>query len=87
MPFEIDGKDLEEKGFVFNNQENVILDYTKKISDRVRLVFAISPLIECFVWVLDEDYEDENMDGMKVHILPDSVDEAILIAEKINYVE
>lgn len=87
MAFEIDAKDLEEKGFVFNNYENVIMEYTKKISERVRLVFAISPLIECFVWVLDEDFEDENMDGMKVHILPDSIDEAILIAAKINSVE
>lgn len=87
MTVEIDSKDLEKKGFVFNNQENVIMDYSKKISERVSLVFAISPLIECFVWVLDEDYEDENMDGMKVHISPDSIDEAILIAQKINSVE
>jgi hypothetical protein len=85
--FEINAKDLEEKGFVFNNEENIIMDYSKKISDRVRLVFSISPLIECFVWVLYEDYEDENMDGMKVHILPASVDEAILVAQKIHYIE
>lgn len=87
MAFEINSKDLEEKGFVFNNQENVIMDYSKKINDKVSLVFAISPLIECFVWCLDEDYEDEKMDGVKVHILPESVDEAIIIAQRMNFIE
>ncbi|UDQ55019.1 hypothetical protein LJF28_04955 [Chryseobacterium indologenes] len=87
MAFEIDSQELEQKGFVFSNEQNLIMDYSKKINDRVRLVFAISPLIECFVWCLNEDYEDENMDGMKIHILPESIDEAILIAERINYIE
>lgn len=87
MPFEIDGKDLEKKGFVFNNQENMIMDYSKKINNRVSLVFSISPLIECFVWCLDEDWEDNQFDGTKIHISPESVDEAILVAQRINFVE
>lgn len=87
MAIEINSKDLEKKGFVFNNQENVIMDYSKKINDRVSLVFSISPLIECFVWCLDEDWEDQQMDGIKIHISPESVNEAILVAQRINFIE
>ncbi|WP_312394711.1 hypothetical protein [Chryseobacterium sp.] len=87
MSFELDSQELVKKGFVLNNHSGLIVDFSKKIDERTKLVFAISPLQECFVWVLNDDFEDEDMDGIKVHILPDSVDDAILIAKKISFVE
>lgn len=78
---------LEEKGFVLENQENVVVNFVKKINDLNDLVLAVSPLQEFFVWVKDEDFEDPNMDGIKVHIDTDDFDLAEKIAQSICGVE
>ncbi|ROH98309.1 hypothetical protein EGI16_21770 [Chryseobacterium sp. G0240] len=87
MAFEIDHEELKDKGFVFNNEDNIIVNFKKKINDRNDLVFELSPEPSLYLWCKDEDYEDENMDGVRVYLHPESVDEAILIAEKIVYVD
>ncbi|AYZ12911.1 hypothetical protein EGY05_13675 [Chryseobacterium arthrosphaerae] len=87
MPFELDHEELENKGFTLNNEENIIVNFKKKINDQTDLVFELSPEPGVFVWCKDEDFQDENMDGVRVYIHPDSVDEAVFIAEKIVCVD
>ncbi|MDV3751189.1 hypothetical protein CMU19_07300 [Elizabethkingia anophelis] len=78
---------LEEKGFVLDSTEGVIVNYVKKINDRVDLVLAISPLEEFFIWVKDEDFEDPNMDGVKVHLDTNDFDLAEKAAQIIVGIE
>lgn len=84
---EITKEFLEKRGFVEDNQENVVINYVKKINDLNDLVVAITPLQEFFVWVKDEDFEDPMMDGTKVHIDTDDFDFAEKIANAICGVE
>lgn len=84
---EITKKFLEERGFVLDNQENIIINYIKQVNDLNDLVITISPLVEFFVWVKHEDFEDPNMDGVKVHINTDDFDLAEKIAQSICGVE
>ncbi|MCT4190230.1 hypothetical protein ATE49_15095 [Elizabethkingia miricola] len=78
---------LEEKGFALDSTEGVIVNYVKKINDRVDLVLAISPLEEFFIWVKDEDFEDPNMDGVKVHLDTNDFDLAEKAAQIIVGIE
>ncbi|WP_066435501.1 hypothetical protein [Chryseobacterium sp. CCH4-E10] len=87
MAFELDHEELEKKGFIINNDENIIVNFKKKLNERNDLVFELSPEPGVFVWCKDEDFQDENMDGVRVYIHPNSIDEAIFIAEKIVFVD
>lgn len=78
---------LEEKGFALDSTEGVIVNYVKKINDRVDLVLAISPLEEFFIWVKDENFEDPNMDGVKVHLDTNDFDLAEKAAQIIVGIE
>lgn len=78
---------LEEKGFALDSTEGVIVNYVKKINDRIDLVLAISPLEEFFIWVKDEDFEDPNMDGVKVHLDTNDFDLAEKAAQIIVGIE
>lgn len=72
---------LEKRGFTLENQDNLIINYVKKINDYNDLVVAVSPLPEFFIWVKDQDFEDPNMEGVKVHLDTGDFD----FAEKIAY--
>ncbi|AQX00437.1 hypothetical protein [Elizabethkingia anophelis] len=78
---------LEEKGFALDNTEGVVVNYVKNINDRADLVLAISPLEEFFIWVKDEDFEDPNMDGVKVHLDTNDFDLAEKAAQIIVGIE
>lgn len=78
---------LEDKGFALDSTEGVIVNYVKKINDRIDLVLAISPLEEFFIWVKDEDFEDPNMDGVKVHLDTNDFDLAEKAAQIIVGIE
>ncbi|WP_148043485.1 hypothetical protein [Chryseobacterium sp. G0240] len=84
---EITKEFLEEKGFVLENQENIIINYVKKINEFNDLVLAVSPLQEFFIWVKHEDFQDPDMDGVKVHLDTDNFDLAEKLAEIICGVE
>ncbi|MEA1848971.1 hypothetical protein U9K52_08625 [Chryseobacterium sp. MHB01] len=84
---EITKEFLESRGFVLDNQENVVINYVKKINERNDLVVAVSPLPGFFVWVKEEDFEDPNMDGVRVHLDTDDFDLAERIASAIAGVE
>ena len=83
----IDDEFLEKRGFVLENQENIIINYVKKINEHNDLVVAVSPLPEFFIWVKDQDFEDPNMEGVKVHIDTDDFEFAEKIAHAIAGVE
>ncbi|PTT24209.1 hypothetical protein DBR28_18595 [Chryseobacterium sp. HMWF028] len=87
MAIELNHEELLKTGFTFNNEEIIIVNYKKKINDQNDLVLELSPEPGVFVWCKDEDFQDENMDGVRVYIRPDSVDEAVFIAEKIVCVD
>lgn len=78
---------LQERGFVLENQENIIVNYVKKINEHNDLVLAVSPLQEFFIWVKEEDFEDPNMDGVKIHLNTDDFDLAEKAAQIICGVE
>jgi hypothetical protein len=78
---------LEKRGFVLVNQDNVIINYIKKINEYNDLVVAVSPLPEFFIWVKDEDFEDPDMEGVKVHLDTDDFDFAENMAHAIAGVE
>lgn len=84
---EITKEFLEERGFILDNQDNVILNYIKKINEYNDIVLTVSPMVEFFIWVKFEDYEDPNMDGYKVHLDTDDFDLAEKIALTISGVE
>ncbi|WP_343643975.1 hypothetical protein [Chryseobacterium sp.] len=84
---EITKEFLEEKGFVLDNKENVIINYVKKINEFNDLVVAVSPLQEFFIWVKDQEFEDPDMDGVKIHLDTDDFDLAEKIAQIICGVE
>lgn len=84
---EITKEFLEEKGFVLDNKENVVINYVKKINEFNDLVVAVSPLQEFFIWVKDQEFEDPDMDGVKVHLDTDDFDLAEKAAQIICGVE
>lgn len=78
---------LETKGFVFEiDEDKIFSQYVKNIGQEgKKLVFAITPLPECFVWVPEEPGEDYK--GFRVTLDIKDVDTAILVAESIAEVE
>lgn len=74
---------LEKLGFKAEKDENTgITDFVNKISDKVHLV--ISPTFEeFFIWIIDEDAEDENMEGTKIVIDTSDVEQAISFCQII----
>ena len=78
---------LEQRGYVPQNQDNVVLNYVKKINELNDVVIAISPLEELFIWVKDPEFEDPNMDGIKIHVNTDDLEQIEKLAEIIDFVE
>lgn len=74
---------LEKLGFKAVKDENTgITDFVNEVTSNVHLV--ISPTFEeFFIWIIDEDAEDENMEGTKLIIDTSDVEQAISFCQII----
>ncbi len=80
---------LESNGFVFEVEENgVFSQYVKQVGEHgKKLVFAITPLPEIFVFIPDTECGSEEEDGVRVVLDVETVEQAIYVAEGIAGVE
>lgn len=80
---------LEGKGFVFVVEENGIFQqFEKEIGEGgKKLILAITPMPEIFVWVPDTECGSEEEDGARVVLDVEDIDKAILAAELIAGIE
>lgn len=78
---------LEEKGFVFESEENGIFQqYVKNIGeDGKQLICAITPIPEIFVWL--PEFEGDTEDGFRITLDVKDIDTAIIVAESIAEIE
>lgn len=74
---------LVELGFKAVKDENTgLTDFVNEVTSNVHLV--ISPAFdEFFIWIIDEDAEDEDMEGTKIIIDTSDVEQAISFCQII----
>lgn len=84
---ELTQEKLEQRGYVLQNQDNIILNYVKKVTELNDVVIAISPITELFIWVKDPEFEDPLMDGIKIHVNTDDLEQIEKLAEIIDFIE
>lgn len=74
---------LRELGFQKEELEGLgILNYVNKISENVRLVLD-TVFKEIFIWIISEDAQDEDMDGTKIILDTDNLEQAISLCKMI----
>lgn len=77
--------DLEKRGYKVNDSTPLVT-IEKQITERAKVV--ISPIEECsFIWLTDEDAEDETMEGVRVYFDTDDLDLIEKFAEVLTGVE
>ena len=74
---------LEKLGFKAVKDENTgITDFVNEVTNNVHL--GISPTFEeFFIWIIDQDADDKNMDGTKIIIDTSDVEQAISLCQII----
>lgn len=74
---------LKALGFkTIKDEATGITDYVNKVKENVSLV--ITPhLNEIFIWVVDQDAEDEDTDGTKIILDTDNLEQAITLCKLI----
>lgn len=77
--------DLEKRGYKVDDSTPLVT-IEKQITERAKVV--ISPIEECtFIWLTDEDAEDETMEGVRIYFDTDDLDLIEKFAEVLTGVE
>lgn len=77
--------ELEKRGYTVDTSTPLVT-IEKKITERAKVV--ISPAEESsFIWLLDEDAEDEEMDGVRIYFDTDNLELVEKFAEVLTGVE
>ena len=77
--------DLEKRGYKVDDSTPLVV-IEKPITERAKVV--ISPIEECsFIWLIDEDAEDKDNEGVRVYFDTDDLDLVEKFAEVLTGVE